>query len=140
MTEITPQLGIALMMNNYLHDVATALLIGSAAAIFVMARVVGVVNEPAATLFFLTACRRLTRLFHWALIWIVVGGIPRTIYYTRFEWANAAGKGQVTALIIKHVVMTVLVVVGIICWRRLRQLTASLTLALPPEYRQRLEE
>ena len=47
MTEISPELGIALMMNNYLHDVATALLIGSAAAIFVMARVVGLVNEPA---------------------------------------------------------------------------------------------
>ena len=68
-----------------------------------------------------------------------MGGVPRTIYYTRFEWANAAGKGQVTALIIKHVVMAVLVVVGIVCWRRLRQLTTDLTAALPPAYRQRLE-
>ena len=68
MMEISPGLGIALMMNNYLHDVATALLIGSATAILVMARVVTVVNEPAATLFFLTAYGRLTRLFHWALI------------------------------------------------------------------------
>ena len=125
--EIGPGLGIALMMNNYLHDVATALLIGSAAAILVMEKVVVRIGEPAAVLFFLTAYRRLTRLFHWALGWIVIGGIPRTIFYTRFEWANAAGKGQVAALVVKHLVMTVLVVIGIVCWRRLRQATAFVT-------------
>ena len=138
--EISPGLGIALMMNNYLHDVATALLIGSAAAILVMEKVVTRIGEPAGVLFFLTAYRRLTRLFHWALIWIVIGGIPRTIFYTSFEWANAAGKGQIPALLVKHVVMAVLVVVGIICWRRLRRLTGELQAALPDDYRQRLEE
>lgn len=137
--EISPGLGIALMMNNYLHDVATALLIGSATAILVMEKVVNRIGEPAGALFFLTAYSRLTRLFHWALIWIVIGGIPRTIYYTRFEWANAAGKGQIPALIVKHVMMVILVVIGLQCWRRLRRLTGELRESLPAEYRQRLE-
>ena len=136
--EISPGLGIALMMNNYLHDVATALLIGSATAILVMEKVVHRVDEPAGSLFFLTAYGRLTRLFHCALIWIVIGGIPRTIYYTRFEWANAAGKGQIPALVVKHVMMAVLVAIGLVCWRRLRRLTAELCESLPADYRQRL--
>ncbi len=131
--EISPTLGVAIMMNNYFHDVTTALLIGSAVALYAIAKVQESVNEPAGTLFFLKSYRRLVRLFRFALYWIILGGIPRTIFYTRFEWANAAGKGQVPALMVKHVLMVILVVWGIIAWRRLKRKAAALRESLPAE-------
>lgn len=122
---ITPALGIAIMMNNYFHDVATALLAASAFTLFVIYRVAGECDGPGATEFFLKTYRRLVRLARFALAWIVLGGIPRTIFYTRFEWANAAGKGQVPALIVKHILMVIMVVGGIWGWRKLQQKVAQ---------------
>jgi hypothetical protein len=131
--EITPGLGVAIMMNNYFHDVATALLLGSAVALYVISKVQESISEPVGTLFFLKSYRRLVRLFRFALYWIIIGGIPRTIFYTRFEWANAAGKGQVPALIVKHILMVILVVWGFIAWRRLKRKAAALRESLPAE-------
>ena len=127
MNEISPGLGITLMMNNYLHDVATALMIGSAAAILVMEKVVARVGEPAGVLFFLTAYRRLTRLFHWALAWIVIGGIPRTIWFQAVEWnmADPSNKYLFTALMIKHALMWVFVIAGSLIWARMRKVAKS---------------
>ncbi|AJE04657.1 hypothetical protein [Geobacter pickeringii] len=122
--EITPTLGIAIMMNNYFHDVATALLAASAFVLYAVYRVEESCTGPGATEFFLKTYRRMVRLARFALAWIVLGGIPRTIFYTRFEWANAAGKGQVPALIVKHILMVILVAGGVWGWRKLQRKVA----------------
>ena len=118
--EIPPNLGIAIMMNNYLHDVATALLAASAFTLYVIYRVEGECQAPGAREFFLKSYRRLVKLARFSLAWIIVGGIPRTIFYTRFEWANAAGKGQVPALIVKHILIAIMVAGGVWGWRKLK--------------------
>jgi hypothetical protein len=118
---VTPTAGIALMMNNYFHDVATALLAASAFALWVLLRRYEAgARTPDAGRYFLEAQRSMARLARFSLAWIVLGGIPRTIWYVDFEWANAAGRGQVTALAVKHVVAAVLVVGGVFFWRRLK--------------------
>jgi hypothetical protein len=122
---MSPAAGIALMMNNYLHDVATALLAASAFALVVLLRRYEARPQgPEAARLFLEIAERMTTLARFSLAWIVLGGIPRTIWYGDFEWANAAGRGQVTALVVKHVVALVLVVLGIGFWRRLRRRVA----------------
>ena len=63
----------------------------------------------------------MSRLAIFALVWIIIGGIPRTIFYKDFEWANAAGKGQVMALAVKHVVAFSFVGAGIAMWIGLRK-------------------
>ena len=136
--EISPGLGVAIMMNNYFHDVATALLASSAFCIYALVRTKDALGEPVATLFYLKAYRQMGRFFRFALYWIVIGGIPRTIFYTRFEWANAAGKGQVPALMAKHVLMAVLVVFGVYAWRKLKRKAADLHASLPEEFASRL--
>ncbi len=130
---ITPGLGVAIMMNNYFHDVATALLAASAFVLHAIVRVQAGMGEPAATLFFLRTYRKMVQFFRFALWWIIVGGIPRTIFYTSFEWANAADKLQVPALMVKHVLMVVLVVWGVYAWRRLKEKVAVLQESLPAE-------
>jgi hypothetical protein len=136
--EISPGLGVAIMMNNYFHDVATALLASSAFCIYALVRTKDVLGEPVATLFYLKAYRQMGRFFRFALYWIVIGGIPRTVFYTRFEWANAAGKGQVPALVVKHVLMAGLVVFGVYAWRKLKRRAADLRASLPEEFASRL--
>jgi hypothetical protein len=136
--EISPSLGIALMMNNYLHDVATALMAASAFCLFAMVKVQSGSAEQAVTIFFLKCHRIMVGFFRIALCWIIIGGIPRTIFFTRFEWVNAAGKGQIPALAVKHIIMVILVVWGFWAWRRLKLTVAVLNASLPDQLRNEL--
>lgn len=131
--QISPELGVAIMMNNYFHDVATALLAASAFVIHAIVRTQAVMASRESTLFFLRTYDQMVKFFRFALWWIVIGGIPRTIFYRSFEWANAADKLQVPALMVKHVVMAVLVVWGVYAWRRLKIKVAVLRESLPAE-------
>jgi len=118
---LSPAAGIALMMNNYFHDVATALLASSAFALWILLRRYEAGGRgPDAARYFLEIQRSMAKLARFSLAWIVLGGVPRTIWYADFEWANAAGRGQVAALIVKHVVAAGLVVLGVAFWKRLR--------------------
>jgi hypothetical protein len=117
---------VALMMNNYLHDVATALLAASAFALVVLLRrFEAAPRGPDAARYFLEIAGRMARLARFSLAWIVLGGIPRTIWYADFEWANAAGRSQVPALVVKHVVALAFVVAGAFFWARLRRRIAT---------------
>jgi hypothetical protein len=128
---MSPAAGVALMMNNYLHDVATALLAASAFALWVMLRRFETAGGgPDAARLFLAMHRSLSRLARLSLVWIVLGGIPRTIWYADFEWANAAGRGQVAALAVKHVVAFTLVGFGVAFWVRLRRRVREVEAAL----------
>jgi hypothetical protein len=123
---MSPTAGIALMMNNYFHDVATALLMASAFALWVMLRRYDAgPRGPDAARYFLELHRAMTRLARFSLAWIVVGGIPRTIWYGEFEWANAAGRGQVGALVVKHAFAFAFVAGGAVLWARLRRRVAA---------------
>jgi hypothetical protein len=53
-------------------------------------------------------------LMNISLAGIIVFGIIRVVAYKSFEWSVEAGSGQVTLLIVKHVVFTVIFVVGFI--------------------------
>lgn len=136
--QIGPGLGVAIMMNNYFHDMATGLLVGSGFALHAIMRIQAAMSSPEATLFFLKTNTQMKRLFKFALWWVVLGGVPRTIFYTSFEWANAADKLQVPALAVKHVMMFTAVVWGVIAWRRMQKKVELLKETLPPEMRSRV--
>ena len=129
--QITPGLGVAIMMNNYFHDVATALLAASAFTMHAIVRVQAVQNSVAGTLFFIRTYDMMVKFFRFALWWIILGGIPRTIFFTSFEWNHFADKLQIPALMVKHLLMFVLVVWGVIAWKRLKRKVEALRRALP---------
>jgi len=137
--QIGPGLGVAIMMNNYFHDMATGLLVGSGFALHAIIRIQATMNTPEATLFFLKTNRKMVKLFKFALWWVILGGVPRTIFYTSFEWANAADKLQIPALAVKHVMMFVVVVWGIVAWRRMQKKVELLRESLPTELRKTVE-
>lgn len=125
-------LGILIVLNNYFHDVATAVLLSSAVVMFVIAKYVG--DNPGEELkkFFISAYGAISKFAIIALVWIVIGGIPRTIFFTRFEWPTAIGRGIVLALVVKHVFMFSAVGAGAILWLRLRQKVVKFSLEIPP--------
>lgn len=118
---MSPSLGVIIMMNNYFHDVATALLLASGIVMWLIAKKLGSSRDNAVIHYFLNLYNGITCLAKFSLAWIIIGGIPRTIFYTEFEWANAAGKGQITALIVKHILALIFVGSGAHIWIRLHK-------------------
>jgi hypothetical protein len=123
---MSPSLGILLMMNNYFHDVATALLLASGFSMWIMVKRLGSSTNEAAINYFLNIYRSVTRLAQISLVWIIIGGIPRTIFYKQFEWAHAAGKNQIPALIIKHILFFIIVGTGAYLWIKLNRKIGTL--------------
>lgn len=114
-------LPIIIMMNNYFHDVATALLVTSAVAMLALGRILEQRGLEPGHPVHRTIYTFLSRLALAALGWIIIGGIPRTIFFQRFEWWDAASKGIVAALVVKHIVMGGLVIAGVVLWLRIRR-------------------
>jgi hypothetical protein len=119
---MSPTLGVLIMMNNYFHDVATALLLAGGYVIWVIVKRYDASEKNRETTeYFLSIYGKAVKLAKIALIWIVLGGIPRTIFYAEFEWANAAGKGQIVALIVKHILAFAFVGTGAYIWARINK-------------------
>lgn len=131
----SPGLGVAVMMNNYFHDVATALMMASAVVLHAIVRIQDAMSTPTATIFFLKTHRQMVKFFKFSLWWIIIGGVPRTIFYASFEWNHFADKQQVPALMVKHLLMAAAVIYGIRAWRRLNIRVAGLRESLPAEMR-----
>jgi hypothetical protein len=110
-------LAIAVIINNYLHDMATGILVGSAILLWVLIRQAKGTG-PEGLIALERAYPTLRRFAIGALAWIVVGGIPRVIFFADYEWDPAVIKGIVPALAVKHVMLFAAVFVGAVMWRR----------------------
>lgn len=115
---------IVIIINNYFHDLATGLLLSSAVILWVLGRQAeqgGVAERKALARAYPTLKR-----FAWgAFIWIILGGIPRTIFFTTFEWDPAVIKGIVPALIVKHVFMVCAILIGAVMWNRMAKVARA---------------
>lgn len=133
--EINPVFGIAIMMNNYFHDVATALLAASGIALWVIVRKYDShpnrADRPVAE-YFLSLYNSMTRVARFSLYWILIGGVPRTLFYRDFEWVTAVKHGQVPALIVKHVLAFAFVGTGVHLWIRLRRRVKDIEESIGP--------
>lgn len=112
---------LLVMLNNLLHDFAVALLFAS---LLVQLHLLREARSGDASRY--AFVRKLARHFNAVTIvcWVViiVGGVVRTLAYQRFEWNEAAGRGQVVALGVKHLLLGSLVVCGTVIQVRLRKL------------------
>ena len=114
---------ILIIMNNYFHDVATATLLGAAAIMWALERQArrGAPEDLAALA---RAYPTLSRFANGALVWIVVGGIPRVITFNTHD-LGALGGDLVPAIIVKHVAEVAAVVAGWLMWRRVKRRIAD---------------
>lgn len=121
---------VIIMTINYSHDIATALLAASGAALWMLSRHYPVDASPAAGRYFLTMYHSISRVAKGSLVWILLAGVPRVVFYLQYEWSDLAGDLQIVAIVTKHVVMFLLVGTGIHFWIKLgkqaRELRSSI--------------
>jgi hypothetical protein len=118
MSQVT---AILLMLNNYIHDVATGLLLISALWIGWSAKSMGGDPHPSVIDVFRKTYLRCLRFVWVSLALIVVTGTVRTVNFMSFEWFPALGKGLVPVLILKHVLIFAMLAAGIYAWVQLRK-------------------
>ena len=111
---------VLVMMNNYFHDFAAAVLIVSVLLTFFMAREIESKGKDV-KLYFSNVYTRMSHVIGITLAFIFMAGIVRTFTYKDFEWANAVGTEQVPAIIVKHLIILFFVVYGIIGWIKLHK-------------------
>jgi len=123
---LSQTVAILVMLNNYVHDVATGLLIISALWLGWSARELGPSPSRELVDYFMRTYRRCTRFVVGSILFIIATGIIRTLFFMRFEWTPAMGRGLVPVLVVKHVLIFTLLGVGIYAWiglrRKLREL------------------
>ena len=110
---------ILIIMNNYFHDVATATLLGAAVIMWVLERQAraGAEGDLAALA---RAYPVLTRFAPGALVWIVIGGIPRVLTFNTHDLGALRGD-LVPAIAVKHVVEVAAVVLGVRLWLHVKR-------------------
>ena len=111
---------ILIIMNNYFHDVATAVLIAAAVVMWALERQATRSGEAADLATLGRAYPTLTRFAQGALAWIVIGGIPRVVFFNSHDLGAIRGD-LVPAIIVKHVFEVAAVVAGVVLWRRVKR-------------------
>jgi len=104
---------LVVMLNNYFHDLAVAFLFASTLMAHLVVRYWP--GRPSERL-----ARILMRVAWGSLIWVLLGGVVRVIFYKEYEWLPKAGTAQVPALMVKHVIMVGLTAYGLLGVLRLR--------------------
>lgn len=123
---MNPVLGILLMLNNYVHDVATGLLLIAALWLAWSARDLGDSPSPALVSYFKRTYRRCLRFTFGSIAVIVGTGVVRAVNFMQFEWMPALGRGLTQVLILKHVLIFSMLVAGGYAWWSLRRRLTNL--------------
>ncbi len=111
---------ILVMLNNYLHDFATAMVVVSSYAMLLMVRYAegGGVEVKRMVL---RLYPRMLHLTAGSFIFLLFAGVIRAFTFKDYEWLEAAGRGQVYVLVIKHILLFILFGYGIYCWVRVHR-------------------
>jgi hypothetical protein len=104
------------MLINYFHDLSVAMLASNIIVVYLFARYLETHPDKAETIGNIFS--RLSKVTYWALAYVLLGGAVRAYYFMDFEWNPAVGRGQVAALVVKHIILVGLTIFGIITHRR----------------------
>lgn len=113
-------MAIFVLLNNFLHDFSAAGWLFGSVLLWSMMR--KDISNPGAERFVAESLKTVLFLMRLSLSGIVVFGVVRTLAYKTYEWNAAAGQSQITLLIIKHVIFTVVFAVGLVYYIRARKL------------------
>ena len=115
-------LAIVIMLNNFFHDFAVAMLFTCLLILTYIYRASQRIDFLSQISFAEYLYRSLNKVIIGSWTFIIVGGIVRTIAYEQYEWSEAAGKGQITALVLKHILLISFVIGGTVLQIRLKKI------------------
>lgn len=119
-------LDIIIIMNNYFHDLATAVLFSSGLLMLTLYQVLRRNKNPERVRFFKEIYNNYTLVAKASLTWVILAGIPRVIYFKKIEWTIALDNRIIPALMVKHIFMFSLAIIGGWLWYKLGVWTANL--------------
>ena len=107
---------VVIMLSNYFHDLSVAMLASNIIVVYLFARYLETYPDRSAAVS--NIFKKLSVVTYWSLGYVLAGGAFRAYYFMEFEWNPAVGRGQVAALVLKHVIMVGLTVFGVISHMR----------------------
>jgi hypothetical protein len=108
------------MISNYFHDLAVALLATNILAVYFIGRYLDA--HPQGYEIIRNLFVVLSRVTYFAFAYILVAGAVRAYFFREFEWNPAVGRGQIAALVVKHVVLVSITILGIVVHRKYQRL------------------
>jgi len=116
---MTPGFATFVLMNNYFHDVATAMLLACSVVLWVLLKNLGSERDGVLTRYAASLFRGVSGVFWFSVLWIIASGIVRIATFRRFEWFNTTQKHFEAGLFVKYGIAAVMMIVGSLLWVRL---------------------
>ena len=105
-------MALLVLLNNFLHDFSAAgWVFGSVLLCMFLRKTAGTNKADELTVALVKIILFMMRI---SFVGIVVFGVLRTVAYKSYEWNDAAGHGQILLLAIKHVIFTLIFIMGLI--------------------------
>lgn len=117
-----------LFFNNYFHDFSAGLLLSSGLVAYLLLCELEKKHDISVLSyeFFMKAYYLLSRIALFSLVFIVIGGIFRTLSYKTMEWSLDMGRAQILLLVIKHLILFSFAGAGCFVWLKLRSSVKAL--------------
>jgi len=118
---------ILIVLNNFIHDLSAAAWFCGTLTMLFIATEASRSDHSGLRDFAQELFAKIKRLTHTSLAIVLLGGIVRALAYKKYEWMPALGRDQVTLLVIKHVLLTIIVAAGIILQIKLSRKITNLS-------------
>ena len=109
-------MAVLVLLNNFLHDFSAAGWLFGAVLLWSILRKNPQDAETSKIIIDILKIIRCLMMI--CLFGIIVFGLFRTAAYKTYEWSHAAGHSQVTLLIVKHVIFTIVFIIGLVLYIR----------------------
>jgi putative copper export protein len=107
-------MAVLVLLNNFLHDFSAAGWLFSAVVLWSVLRKMDPKDRARRNM------DHILLLMRFSLAGIIVFGLFRALAYKKYEWSAAAGEGQITLLIVKHILLAGVFVAGLVLYIRAR--------------------
>jgi uncharacterized membrane protein len=112
-------MAILVLLNNFMHDFSAAGWIFGAVLLWMILR--KEIPEKAGQNLAADLLKKVLFLMNLSLGGIIIFGAFRVLAYKEYEWSASAGADQITLLIVKHVMLTIVFIVGAVFYLKARK-------------------
>ncbi len=113
-------MALLVMFNNFFHDLATGLWFSSMLITLLFKRWADGEKSDVVTTFFYRRLPEVLRINMISLFFVFGFGVIRALAYYDYEYVSAAGRGQITALVVKHGFLIIAAGLGVYWQREMR--------------------
>ena len=112
-------MAVLVLLNNFLHDFSAAGWIVGAVLLWSILR--KEIPDSDRGIAIVDILKTVLLLMRFSFAGIVIFGVLRAIAYKSYEWNAAAGQSQVTLLIVKHVILSLIFILGLVYYTKAKR-------------------